>query len=178
MNVEADLKVRLYGARTMDPFSAWLEATRISTTMRNMTWLWPACESIHFIGLALLIGGAGYFDLRLLGFMKRVPVPAAKAFMPWAISGFAMNFVTGTAFFVMAPHMYVPSAAWWAKVFFIVVAGLNAMLFETTLGTRVMLLGPNENTPTSFKIVGGVSLFAWFAVLFFGRMLPYIGTGN
>jgi hypothetical protein len=89
-----------------------------------------------------------------------------------------MNFVTGTLFFVMAPHMYVPSAAWWAKVFFIVVAGLNAMFFETTLGTRVMLLGPNEDTPMSFKIVGGVSLFSWFAVLFFGRMLPYIGTGN
>jgi hypothetical protein len=52
------------------------------------------------------------------------------------------------------------------------------MFFETTLGTRVMLLGPNEDTPISFKIVGGVSLFAWFAVLFFGRMLPYIGTGN
>ena len=98
MNVEADLEVRLYDARIMDPFSAWLEATRISTKMRDTTWLWPACESIHFIGLALLIGGAGYFDLRLLGFMRRVPMAAAKAFMPWAITGFAMNMVTGTAF--------------------------------------------------------------------------------
>src|ERR1043166_8682527 len=132
----------------MDPFSAWLESTRISMTMRDMTWLWPTCESIHFIGLALLIGGAGYFDLRLLGFMRRVPVAAAKAFMPWAITGFAMNLATGTLF------------------------------FETTLGTRVMMLGPDEDTPMSFKIVGGVSLFSWFAVLFFGRMLPYIGTGN
>ena len=143
----------------MDPFSTWLEAMRISTAMRDMTWLWPACESIHFIGLALLIGGAGYFDLRLLGFMRRVPMAAAKAFMPWAIGGFAMNMATGT-------------------LFFIILAGLNAMFFETTLGTRVLLLGPNEDTPTSFKIVGAVSLFAWFAVLFFGRMLPYIGTGN
>jgi hypothetical protein len=41
-----------------------------------------------------------------------------------------------------------------------------------------MTLGPGEDTPTSFKIVGGVSLFSWFAVLYFGRMLPYIGTGN
>ena len=143
MNVEADLKVRFYDVRTMDPFSAWLEGTRLSTAMRNMTWLWPACESIHFIGLALLIGGAGYFDLRLLGFMRSVPMAAPEAFMPWAIAGFAMNFATGIAFFVMAPHMYVLSAAWWAKVFFIVVAGMNAMFFETTLGTRVML-GPND----------------------------------
>jgi hypothetical protein len=162
----------------MDPFSAWVEGTWLSTTMRDTTWLWPLCESIHFIGLALLIGGAGYFDLRLIGFMRRIPVAAAKAFMPWAIAGFAMNLVTGTAFFIMAPHMYVLSPPWWAKVFFIVLAGLNAMFFETTLGTRVVLRGPNEDTPVSFKIVGAVSLFSWFAVLFFGRMLPYIGTGN
>ena len=126
----------------MDPFSAWVEGTWLSSTMRDTTWLWPLCESIHFIGLALLIGGAGYFDLRLIGFMRRVPVAAAKAFMPWAIAGFAMNLVTGTAFFIMAPHMYVLSPPWWAKVFFIVLAGLNAMFFETRLGTRVMLLGP------------------------------------
>jgi hypothetical protein len=28
------------------------------------------------------------------------------------------------------------------------------------------------------KVVGAVSLFAWFAVLYCGRMLPYLGTGN
>jgi hypothetical protein len=162
----------------MDTFVIWLESTAVSTAMRKATWLWPACESIHFIGLALLIGGAGYFDLRLMGFMRGVPVKAARAFMPWAIAGFAMNLTTGTAFFVMSAHMYVGSAAWWAKVFFIILAGLNAMFFETTLGTRVMMLGPDEDTPTSFKLIGGISLFSWFAVLYFGRMLPYIGTGN
>ena len=159
-------------------FISWLEATSIATTLRNSTWVWPACESIHFIGLTMLIGGAGFFDLRLLGFMRRVPIAAAKAFMPYAIAGFAMNLATGTLFFVMRPSLYAFSAAWWAKVFFIVFAGLNAMVFETTLGARVLTLGPGEHTPTSFKIVGGVSLFSWFAVLYFGRMLPYIGTGN
>jgi hypothetical protein len=78
----------------------------------------------------------------------------------------------------MAPGMYALSAIWWIKVFFIVVAGFNAMLFETTLGTRVLELGPGEDTPVSFKIVGAVSLFSWFAVLYCGRMLPYLGTGN
>ena len=123
-------------------------------------------------------GGAGYFDLRLLGFFRSVPVTAVKAFMPFAILGFTINLITGVAFFVMAPGMYALSIIWWVKVFFIVVAGLNAMLFETTLGTRVLELGPGEDTPVSFKIVGAVSLFSWFAVLYCGRMLPYLGTGN
>jgi len=159
-------------------FISWLEATSISTAMRNSTWLWPACESIHFIGLAMLIGAAGFFDLRLIGFMRRVPISAAKAFMPYGIAGFAMNFATGTLFFVMRPSMYAFSAAWWAKMFFVVLAGLNAMVFETTQGSRVLTMGMGEDTPRMFKIVGVVSLFSWFAVLYFGRMLPYIGTGN
>lgn len=159
-------------------FISWLESSPASTAMRGLPWLWPACESLHFMGLCLLIGGAGFLDLRLMGFMPRVPISAAKAFMPWAILGFTVNLVTGVLFFVMAPAMYAFSAAWWAKVFFIVLAGLNAMFFETTQGTRVLALGPGEDTPATVKIVGAVSLVSWFAVLYFGRMLPYIGTGN
>jgi hypothetical protein len=159
-------------------FISWLEATGVSTAMRNTTWLWPICESLHFIGLTMLIGAAGFFDLRLIGLMRRVPVSAAKAFMPYGIVGFAMNLTTGVMFFVMRPSMYAFSAAWWAKVFFIAFAGLNAMVFETTLGARVLALPAGADTPRSFKIVGCVSLFSWFAVLYFGRMLPYIGTGN
>jgi hypothetical protein len=32
--------------------------------------------------------------------------------------------------------------------------------------------------PRGLKIIGAVSLFSWFAVLYCGRMLPYLGTGN
>lgn len=156
----------------------WLAATWISSHMRDLKWMWPTCETLHFVGLSLLIGGAGVFDLRLMGFMRQVPVTAVRDFMPYAIIGFVTNLVTGIAFFVMMPAQYAFSLDWYAKLFFIVVAGLNAMLFETTLGARVLELGPGEDTPTSFKIVGAVSLFAWFAVLYCGRMLPYLGTGN
>jgi len=156
----------------------WLSGSWLARTMRDIVWLWPALESIHFIGLGLVIGAAGYFDLRLMGFMRGVPVRAVKAFMPWAIAGFAMNLVSGALFFIMAPEMYAFSFAFWSKIAFIIIAGLNAMAFETFLGQRVLALGPNEDTPIPFKIVGGVSLFSWFAVLYIGRMLPYIGTGN
>jgi hypothetical protein len=159
-------------------FISWLEATPVSAAMRDMPWLWPACESLHFMGLCLLIGGAGFLDLRLMGFMPRLSIATARAYMPWAIAGFAINLCTGVLFFVMAPAMYAFSAAWWAKVFFIVLAGLNAMFFETTQGARVLAMGPEETTPLTFRIIGAVSLLSWFAVLYFGRMLPYIGTGN
>ena len=156
-------------------FAVWLKGTAVSELIRFYPWLWPICETIHFVGLALVIGIAGMFDLRLMGFFRRIPVSAVKDLMPWAIAGFGMNLATGIVFFVGAPDQYVNNPAWWAKVFFIVIAGLNAMLFETTLGARVLSLGPGEPTPTSFKLVGAMSLVSWLGVLYWGRMLPFIG---
>jgi len=162
----------------MTAWTTWLSMTWLSSHMRDQSWLWPTCETLHFIGLSLLIGGAGLFDLRLMGMMRQVSVRAIQGFMPFAISGFVLNLVTGTAFFIMMPAQYAFSATFYVKLSFIVVAGLNALLFQTTLGTRALAIGPGEDTPLSFKLIGAVSLFSWFAVLYCGRMLPYLGTGN
>jgi hypothetical protein len=162
----------------MNEWVAWLAMTSISRAMRDVRWLWPACETVHFIGLSLLIGGAGILDLRLMGVMRRVPFRAVRAFMPFATLGFAMNLITGTAFFVMRPAQYAFNGTWYAKLLFITVAGLNALLYETTLARRALSLGPDEDTPISFKIVAAVSLISWFAVLYCGRMLPYLGASG
>jgi hypothetical protein len=98
--------------------------------------------------------------------------------MPWAIGGFLINAVTGSLFLVMQPHLYLTSAVWWAKVTFLCVAGANAMFFETRLAVPALALDPDAETSTGMKIIGGLSLFSWFAVLYCGRMLPYLGTGN
>jgi len=66
-------------APALDPLVEFIRSTRLSEVFRNeVAWLWPLCESLHFLGLSLLIGTAGFFDLRLLGFMKGVPLRSAK----------------------------------------------------------------------------------------------------
>lgn len=160
----------------MNTFVVWLESTAVSRAVVHYRWIWPLCEVIHFIGLSLVVGIAGFFDLRLMGFMKRVPVSAARDLMPLAMAGFLMNLLTGAAFFIGTPHQYVGNVAFWAKVLFLLVAGLNAMFFETTVGARTINLGAGDDTPRSAKVVGAVSLVSWLGVLYWGRMLPYIGN--
>jgi hypothetical protein len=160
----------------MNEFVAWLESTRLSRGIVEYRVIWPLCEIVHFIGLTLVIGMAGFFDLRLMGFLKRVPVSAARDLMPLALLGFVLNLTTGATFFIGKPHQYVGNAAWWAKMFFLLLAGLNAMFFETTIGARTMNLAAGDDTPRAAKVVGAVSLVSWLAVLYWGRMLPYIGN--
>ena len=153
-----------------------LKSTWLSQQMTTQPWLWAICETLHFIGLALLIGAAGFFDLRLMGFMRRIPVATVLPVRRWAAAGVIINLVTGTMFFVGAPDQYIKNPAWWGKVAFLVIAMLNIAFFETRLGARLLSIEDGQDTPVSFKVAGAISIVSWFMVLYFGRMLPFIGN--
>src|SRR6187549_3302016 len=110
------------------------------------------CESLHFVGLCLLIGAAGLLDLRLMGLFRGVAIRDVKAFMPWGVAGFSVNAMTGLLFLMMQPHLYLSSAVWWSKVAFLGVAGLNALFFETRLSHRALALAPDADMPRALKI--------------------------
>ena len=56
----------------MDALLEFSERTGIYAFMHSV-WGWPAVESLHFIGLSLLIGTVGMFDLRMMGLEKGIP---------------------------------------------------------------------------------------------------------
>ena len=156
-------------------YVAYLKSTSISQIMTMSPLAWPLCETLHFIGLALLIGAAGLIDLRLMGLMRGVPLSAVMQMRKWAALGVAINVVTGGLFFIGAPDQYIHNPAWKAKLLFLAVAIVNVAIFETTQGKRMLALSADTDTPRSFKVAGAVSMASWFLVLYFGRMLPFIG---
>jgi hypothetical protein len=160
----------------LDSLAATLSSTAMSKWIATSSWIWPVSETLHFIGLSMVIGIVGLLDVRLMGFLRRIPIPSLRAMVPWGIGGFVLNVITGVIFFVGAPDQYVHNQAWWYKVAFLVVAGLNAFVFETTQGARVFTLPPHDPPPLAFRAAGAVSLFSWFMVLYWGRMLPFIGN--
>jgi hypothetical protein len=160
--------------------SAWivttLKATAISHAMIQSSWMWPLCETLHFVGLTLLVGVVGLLDLRLLGFVRRLPVAAVHRLIPWGILGFVINLITGLLFFIGAPDQYIDNVAWWAKLAFLAIAGLNVLYFELTQATSAMAIGAGDDTPPRLKAIAAVSIVSWFMVLYWGRMLPFIGN--
>ena len=161
----------------MQAFAVWLAATRYSAFVNGHQWVWPACETLHFIGLALLIGNVGLLDLRLLGFEKRLPFTSLNRFVRWAVLGFAINFVTGITFFIGNPFQYIHNIAFGYKLAFMALAGVNVLVFYATgLFRTLVALGPGDDAPVLAKVIAATSLFLWIAVMYMGRMLPYIGN--
>jgi hypothetical protein len=160
----------------MDSFAAWLETTRLSVFINNTNWIWATCETLHFIGMALLIGCVGFLDLRMLGVGKRLAVGPLHRLIPYGIAGFVINLITGTIFFIGIPGQYINNVAFIAKMALIVIAGLNVLIFYTTVYRAAEALGPDDDAPLKAKVAAAVSIAAWFGVMYFGRMLPFIGN--
>jgi len=157
----------------------WLHATKLSWAINSgVPWIWPACETLHFIGLALLMGCIGVLDLRVLGVAKGLELqPLQERLVPWGILGFVINLITGALFFTGNPYQYIRNVAFGYKMLFVALAGANVLFFYVTgLHRKVDLLGADEDAPAAAKVVAAMSLFLWIGVMYWGRMLPFIGN--
>ena len=159
----------------------WLKWPSVEAVM-GLPWGWPICETFHFVGLCLLLGVVGTFDLRLLGVAKDLPIAPLRRLLPWGVFGFALCVVTG-ALFVTGVGANLPGANGYnviardiylqLKLIFIALAGLNLLAFYLTgVSDRVDALGPGADAPPLAKAIAGISIFLWLGVIVFGRLIP------
>jgi hypothetical protein len=152
-------------------------ARQFSLSFKNLPWGWAAAETLHFIGLCLIMGVTLVLDLRMLGAMKSVSFAALHRLLPWGIFGFAVNTLTGMMFFAASPGQYLSSVAnaelFLLKMMFIVVAGVNALYF--TVLDEPWSLPAGQDAPVRAKAFAASAIFLWLGVIYCGSMLPFIG---
>ncbi|MEQ1575599.1 MAG: hypothetical protein ABL993_15265 [Vicinamibacterales bacterium] len=158
--------------RVTQESSALPLARQVGNFIRDTPWTWVSAETLHFIGLTLLVGVVLLIDLKMLGFLPSIPYDTLDRMLPWAILGFGMNVVTGMLFFAAAAFQYTRNPAFYWKLAFILGAGLNTLLFTFDQGWSV------EGRPAlaRSKVLAVTALFLWIGVMFWGSMLPFIGT--
>lgn len=137
-------------------------------------WLWPASETIHFIGLCLLFVVVLIVDLRILGMAKGLSFKALYQLLPFGMLGFALNLTTGIMFFLAAPGQYVNNIEFHRKVVLIVLAGFNVLYFM--LIDEGWAMGPDDNAPLRTKVAAASAIFLWVGILYYGHMLPFLGN--
>jgi len=146
--------------------------TNVAAFMQ-LHWSWPAAESAHFIGLTLLLGSIGAWDLRLLGLIGNVPAASFHRLVPFAVIGFGINAATGSLFLVTFPNQYIYNSAFHLKVLCLILAGLNVAFFYLVVFRRIRTLPPGQPLPILARVSGGVSLVLWLTVIVCGRMITF-----
>jgi hypothetical protein len=165
----------------MQTFQVWLVTTIggdwFVADMMRVGFVWAIVESIHFLGLCLLIGAIGTFDLRLLGLARSVPIAAVHRLIPWGLAGFAINICTGVMFVLTEPDQYIYNPSFHLKLLFMAIAGVNAGTFYLTSYRRAFGSTAALDAPTRAKVIAAVSLSAWIGVIICGRLITFYRPG-
>jgi uncharacterized membrane protein len=149
-------------------------ARTVGSFVTDTPWMWPTCETLHFVGLSLLCGVVFLVDLRVLGVMRGVSFASLHRLLPWAALGFGLNIGTGMLFFVGIPGQYIHNAAFYWKIGLAMLAGANALYF--TILDEPWSLGPGEDAPLTAKVAAASAMVLWVGVMYCGSMLPFLGN--
>jgi hypothetical protein len=158
----------------MEVFLAWMESSLLARFVLENAWVFPALETMHFLGLILLIGSIYLIDLRLLGFGRTAPLDAVLKLVPVSLVGFAINVTTGAMFLFADPSRYYQNLSFRVKMLAVLLAGLNVVWFRYAVHAKIDASGPAAYSALTAQWIGAISLILWTSVIVLGRMIPYV----
>ena len=156
------------------PVLEWIKYTPIGVFVRDSAWAFPTLQSLHFIGMTMLVGVVGAIDLRVLGVARGLPIHPLHKLLPVAFVGFGINLITGIFFFCHDPYVYAFNMSFRLIMLLIVVAWLNALWFQLVVVIVVDILGPGIEASRLAKVISALSILIWFGVIMAGRFIAFI----
>jgi len=151
-----------------------LETSAVGRWMREALWAYPAVETVHIVGLALLFGTIVVVDLRLLGLGRSVSASAVtRHVLPGTLAGFGIAAVTGALMFTSHAGEFLTQPVFLLKMSLIALGGVNAALLRAgalrSAGRWDLAVLP----PPRVRLAAGLSLLLWTCVIACGRLLAY-----
>jgi hypothetical protein len=157
----------------MDALLASIEALPATAWVRSGVWPFAIVNTLHVIGIALLLGGIAVLDLRIAGNRPRgLPIAALSSLvLPVAAAGLALALATGMLMLLANAREYLqnPYLPW--KLAFIAAAVANLSLLHAGPWRRRAQW--QVSVPGRVTLAALASLALWTAALVCGRLMAY-----
>ena len=153
----------------------WIENTWVGTTIRESVFLFPMVETSHVLGLTMAVGTVLWFDLRLMG-ITMTQDPVSEVFdqlKPWMMVGFSIMFASGSLLFWSEATRAYASFYFWLKLTLLMLAGLNILVYNFTIGQRRSAWDKAPIPPLAARVAGLLSIILWLGVIAAGRIMAY-----
>jgi hypothetical protein len=154
-------------------FLEWLQSSWVGTMVAESLWGYPLFETIHAIGMAMLIGALGLINLRVLGYKPELPLLRMEELLPLAWIGFTMNAVSGILLFTSDAVYFFSSYTFRVKIVLIILAGINAALLGRRVFREAAAGGAVVVPDTATKAIAATSLLFWISAAIAGRLIAY-----
>jgi hypothetical protein len=157
-------------------FAEWLSTTFPSVFIQNHnSWVIPTIQSIHIVGIGVLLGSVLMIDLRLLGWagMDQTLRQTTSRFAPWVTAALYLQLATGILMIIGEPVRELVSFSFWAKMVLVAVSTLIAVTFQVTLRKHEQFWEEILVKRSSIRFLAVLTFLIWVCVIILGRLIAY-----
>ena len=160
---------------TVDELLHSLKETGFATAIRENGSLFPWLESVHVLGVTVLIGCIGLLELRLIGVasLHRPVSRVLKDVLPVTWVAFAVSVISGFLLFASNAPTYATNTFFLGKVVLLAGAGLNAFGFHAFVERSIAKWDTAARTPIPARLSGIFSLVMWLGIVVCGRWVGF-----
>lgn len=150
----------------------WCSNTTTIVFIRDSSFGMPAVQSVHLVGLTVLLAAIVVLNLRLAGAgMVDWSLPAVeRQLRPWARGAAILVLASGGVMFLGNPAKYLANVSFQFKM----VSLALAMLCQFGLFRTFFRSDPGVRRRSMNLVVAGLSLTLWFSVGWAGRIIAFV----
>ena len=180
----------------MKQFALWLSATSPSVFIQeHNAWTIPLIQSMHILGIALVMGSVLMIDLRILGWAgaDQTTGQTARRFGPWLTGALWLMLASGLLMVVGQPTRELMAFSFRLKMALVVTGTLVAVMLLRAMerpgrgsgsgergsgigdwGAGIGELGSGiGDLGSGIKLLAIVSFLAWVCIIVLGRLIAY-----
>ena len=147
-------------------FLMWYEEGPVGIFIRESLWGYPITLSSHAVGMATVMGVVVVVCMRVLGFAKKLSIPAFDKLLIIGWVGFIINLISGLILFAGTATTYFFQGTFQLKIGAILLGGV---LMKFVMGAV------RDNKPqVTQKILAFTCIACWTVGMVTGRLMAYL----
>jgi hypothetical protein len=160
----------------VNEFAEWLSGTYLSVLIQNHnSWVIPTIQSIHIVGIGMVLVSVFMVDLRILGWagMDQTLRQTTNRFGPWLTGALCALLATGVLMVIGEPVRELVTVSFWLKMFLVAVGTLVAAVFQISLRQDEQHWEDTRVNRASVKWLAILTFLIWVAIIILGRLIAY-----
>jgi len=157
-------------------FAQWLSTTSPSVFIQNHnSWVIPAIQSIHIVGIGVVLGSVFMIYLRILGWagLDQTLRQTTTRFSPWLTGGLWLMLVTGLLMVIGEPVRELVTFSFWLKMLLVAIITAIGTIFQISLRKHEQLWEDILVTRRSVRGLAILTFLIWVGIIILGRLIAY-----
>ena len=150
----------------------WCSTLAPIVFVRDSRYGMPAVQSVHLVGITVLLAAIVVLDLRLagIGMMNESLVWVERQLKPWIGGAVTLVLLSGVLIFLGTPSKYAHSNPFRIKMAVLAVA----IAFQFGVLRRFVTADADSHAGRVERLVAGLSVTLWFLVGWAGRAIAFV----